>query len=94
MGEEKGKNESGKEETLKTEPGSVLDVKYMGNRRCLMKKQTKIISIVSIILVFIIGVGGYFMYQKELKEKAIRKASIKLRRLKILFRKQKRMKKS
>ena len=50
----------------------------MGNRRCLMKKQTKIISIVSIILVFIIGVGGYFMYQKELKEKEIKESINKI----------------
>ena len=43
-----------------------------------MKKQTKIISIVSIILVFIIGVGGYFMYQKEVKEKAIKESIDKI----------------
>ena len=50
-----------------------------------MKKQTKIISIVSIILVFIIGVGGYFMYQKEVKEKAIKESINKIAEIETSF---------
>ena len=50
-----------------------------------MKKKTKIVSIASVILVFIIGVGGYFMYQKEVKEKAIKESINKIAEIETSF---------
>lgn len=38
-----------------------------------MKTKTKLISIIVIILIFIVGIGGYFMYQKAEREKTITK---------------------
>lgn len=35
--------------------------------------KTKLISIISILLIFIVGISGYFMYQKAEKEKTITK---------------------
>lgn len=36
-----------------------------------MKTKTKLISIIVIILIFVVGIGGYFMYQKVEREKTI-----------------------
>ena len=38
-----------------------------------MKTKTKLISIIVIILIFVVGIGGYFMYQKAEREKTITK---------------------
>ena len=50
-----------------------------------MKKKIKIVSIISVILVLIIGVGGYFMYQKEVKEKAIKESINKIAEIETSF---------
>lgn len=50
-----------------------------------MKNKAKIISIISVVLILIIGIAGYFMYQKAEEEKAIKKSLNKITKTEISF---------
>lgn len=50
-----------------------------------MKNKAKIISIISVVLILIIGIAGYFMYQKAEEEKAIKKSLNKITKTETSF---------
>lgn len=50
-----------------------------------MKNKAKIISIMSVVLILIIGIAGYFMYQKAEEEKAIKKSLNKITKTETSF---------